>query len=153
VLTGALKACTHSFNDQGSLELREDTGHLEERTAGRSGRVEGLLVEVEANASRLQFRQERHEALQTSPESIDAPGRDHVELAPRSSLAHPIERWAPCAALGTTHALINELLEYPPASPASDLVERLELPGDGLTIRRYPGVERYALPCHGRLLY
>jgi hypothetical protein len=110
-------------------------------------------MQVQPNASRLELTQERHEVLQTPAEAIHAPRSNHVELAPRGSLAHPVERWTPCAALGAAHAMVDELLNHPPAGPSSDLVERLKLLPDRLMVGRYPRVERYLLLCHAGLPY
>jgi hypothetical protein len=39
------KSGHHALSDHRTLELREDTEHLEHGTAGRGGRVESLLVQ------------------------------------------------------------------------------------------------------------
>jgi hypothetical protein len=49
---GTLEACPHPLPDHRALELGKSTRDLEHQLAHRSGRVDGLLVEVEINPDR-----------------------------------------------------------------------------------------------------
>ena len=55
--------------------------HLEQRSPGRRGGVDALLVQVEVTADRAQLAEERHQVLQRAAEPVDRPGHHHVDLA------------------------------------------------------------------------
>jgi hypothetical protein len=76
----ARPAFTRSLDD-GSLELGEHAQHSEHCFAGRRGRIEGLLVEVQIDAFRLQVAEESDKVLKAPTKPVHRPRSDHIELS------------------------------------------------------------------------
>ena len=88
---GPRQARPHSLLDDRALKLGEYPHHLEHGLAGRGRGVEALLMQEQVDPERVQFRQERDEVLQASPEPIDTPGHHHVELPLTGGPAEGVE--------------------------------------------------------------
>jgi hypothetical protein len=78
---GAGDAGLDALLDNGPLEFRKDTEHLEQCPARGGGGVNSLLVQVEVAAHRAQLAEEAYEVLERATKPIHAPGHHHVDLA------------------------------------------------------------------------
>src|SRR5262249_17793039 len=58
------QSSVHALADHGPLKLSEHAKHLEHGAAGRSRRVEPLLVQVEVNVLAVEFPEEANKVLQ-----------------------------------------------------------------------------------------
>jgi hypothetical protein len=87
----ALEAGFDALANHCPLELGEGAGHLKNELARRGRRVDGLLVEVEIDATRLEVLDCAQEVDQRTPEPVNRPGHDDVEPPPLGVLEHAVE--------------------------------------------------------------
>src|SRR5262249_56843460 len=102
-----LEARVDAAHDHGPLELGKDAQHLEHGFARWRGGVDALLVQVEVDPRCMDLPQEGHEVLERAPEAINAPGRDHVELAPGGTLEHPVKGGTLIPPFGSAAAVLT----------------------------------------------
>jgi hypothetical protein len=114
---GPRKASVDPLTDHLPFEFGEDTAHLNHGTTGRRRGVERLLVELQVTAHRLQFTGEADEVLKTAAEPVDAPCRDHVDLARCGIHSQPIEAGTLVAPFGAADAGILIDTDDLPAGP------------------------------------
>ena len=82
---------------------------------------------------------------QASPDAINTPRHDDVELAPGRILKHLVEAWTPIAALCAAYTRVAVLLDHLPTPPFGDLAQGGDLVLDGLLVGRYADVNSGAL--------
>jgi hypothetical protein len=63
--------------DHGPLELNENAEHLKQRLAPPAYTYRCLLVEVEVDTLRVDFRQHAEQVLERAAKPIDRPGGNH----------------------------------------------------------------------------
>jgi len=90
---------------------------LDDRLAGRRGRIETLLMQKQVDAERVKLGQERHKIFQAAPQAIDVPRHHDVELALGGVPAQCIERRSSIAALSAADAVISVDLRHLPVGP------------------------------------
>jgi hypothetical protein len=121
ILPGPRQASADPFLNHCPFELGENPHHLEHGLAAWRRRVEPLLMQVEIDLERVDFRQEDNEVLQRTTETIDRPCHDDIEFSSRGIAAQPIERWPGVAALGAADAVILVNLDDLAAYALDDL--------------------------------
>src|SRR5205823_671707 len=89
--------------------------HLE--LPGRRGGVDALGEADECDAERLEILQQGDQVLQISPEPIEPPAHDHVELAPPGIAEEPVEAGA--TIFRPAHASVDVLHGRP--APSGDV--------------------------------
>ena len=72
-------------------------------------------MKVEIDLLGLQVAEKANEVLQTAPEAIYRPSRDHVELFPRNGMEQGVEAGPVLAALGAADAAIDVFRNDRPA--------------------------------------
>src|SRR5262249_15345234 len=129
---GSSKAGSDALLDHGPLELGKHAHHLEHRLSGRRRGVEALLVEIEIDLERMNFREEFHQILQRAPEAIDAPCHYRVEFPLDGVPTQAIELRSFASAFGATNAVITIDLNDIAAHSVSNLPKFPLLIGGGL---------------------
>src|SRR5262249_36040730 len=109
--------------------------HLEHGLACGRGRVQSLLMQIELDPERMQFREEADEVLQAPPQSINAPGHDDIELAAGSIAVQSVKSRSGGATLGPADAVIG--IDLDPLMPQAgrSLSELALLPLGRLVVR------------------
>ena len=79
-----------TFADHRALKLGKHAEHLKHRAAGRCGRVEPLLMQIQIDTFSVQFLQ-HPQILQAAAQPVDGPCRDHVDLLPGDRLEQLVE--------------------------------------------------------------
>ena len=82
---------------------------------------------------------------QASPDAINTPRHDDVELAPGRILKHLVETWTSIAALRAADTGVVILLDHLPAPPFGDLAQGGDLVLNGLLVGRYADINSGAL--------
>ena len=136
-----LQARNYAGPDHAPLELGEDATHLKHGPASRGGRVQGLLMQVEVDACRLDFTEKANKVLKAATQAVHGPRSDEIELPSRRSLQEGVELGTLVAALRSADALILEDLYDFPARPFSNTLKVSKLVGDGLGVSGYSEVE------------
>jgi hypothetical protein len=95
----------HSLGNQIPFELRYCSYDVEEKLAGRGGRIDAFGVADEIDPERTEFVKAFYQVLERSSEAIEFPDQDHIEEALASILHQHIELGA--VALGSAHTHIN----------------------------------------------
>jgi hypothetical protein len=104
---GSCKPGSYSLLDHRPLEFSEYSHHLEHRLSGGRGGVQTLLVKVQIDFERVNFREELYQILQRSAEAIDAPCHNCIELALSSVMTEPIELRSFISALRAAYPVIT----------------------------------------------
>ena len=80
------------------LELRETDGAVENiqllQDPCRSGRIDGLLMQVQIAVEGLQFVQKLYQVLETATKPVNGPRRDHVDTPRCGVLQQPVQAGA-----------------------------------------------------------
>jgi hypothetical protein len=105
----AFETSFDSFLNYRSLKLRENSAHLKHRFPRRRRRVQCLPMQVQIDALCLKLHQEFNEVQQASPQTVDGPRCNHVEVAPRNALKQRVELRALGSPLSTAYPLIYVL--------------------------------------------
>jgi hypothetical protein len=143
--TGALQASVDAADDHGTLELGENAKHLKHRFTGGRGRIDRLLMQVQINASGVDFAQESDQVLQGSSKPINGPCSDHIELAPRCALQHPVKCGALVAILRARNAVIAVFLCDVPAMTLGRRQKLAALVLNALSVSGNTQIDRNAL--------
>jgi hypothetical protein len=148
---GTLHTGSDALLDHGSLELGKDAKHLEQRPPSWCRGIQPLPVQVQINPFGVKLTEEGEQILQRSPEPIDGPGGDHIEVSTHKTLHQFPHRWTLVARLATAHAAVGEDLDDLPAVPAGDVLKLASLVLDRLVIRADARVDGDPLSrnCHG----
>src|SRR6266851_5351003 len=77
ISASTLQASIDATDDHRSLELGKDAKHLKHRLTSRCGRIDALLMQIQVNASRVDFAQEGDKVLERAAKAINAPGCNH----------------------------------------------------------------------------
>ena len=148
-LARSAKPCVDAADDHGALEFSEDAKHLKHRAPCWSTRIEPLNVQVQIDARSVYLAEEADQVLKGSPETVNAPSGDHVDLTPRCGLQHPIEAGPLVAALRPTDPRVAELCDHGPAVTLCHGAQLLKLVVNALSVSANPRVDRNPLaPAH-----
>ncbi len=102
-------------------------------------------MQVQIDASRMQFAEESDEIQERPAEPIDRPGSDHLKLAAQGILAEPIEGGPLLTAFGAGNAMIQVDPVERPIPVGGDPLQFPALVFGGLSISRDPQIKRDAL--------
>src|SRR5262249_33654132 len=89
------KASSDPLLNHCTLELSKDAHHLKHGLAGRSCRMESLLMKVQVDPERVNFGEELNQILERSTQSVDAPCHNDIELTPSGVPTQAIELRTP----------------------------------------------------------
>lgn len=126
----------NSGTDYGSFELAEHAEKLEQHPAGWGARVDGLLMQVEIDPTRLHVRQEGDEILQRPAQTIHAPCSNEIELFAGDPLQQAVEARTLVPALRAGNAFVSVDGHDRPAETDRDLVQLAQLVLDRLVLVR-----------------
>jgi hypothetical protein len=90
-----------------AFKLGKHAKHLKHRAAGRRGRVETLLVQVEIDALGVKILEHRQQVCKRSTQAVNRPCGHHINFTPGDRLHQPVESWAHIPALGSGDTLVG----------------------------------------------
>jgi hypothetical protein len=101
---GPRKPGVDTFANDAALKFAENAQHLKHCLASGSRCVEALLMQEQIDALVVQALQDAEEIRQRSPEAVNRPGGNHVELFGVDRLHHGVGPRPLVTALGATDA-------------------------------------------------
>jgi hypothetical protein len=104
------------MSDPTALELRKSPADLEHQLAGRSGRVDCLLIEVQVDVAGLQGLDRAKQIDQRAAHAVDRPRHDDVKPTPLGVLEHGIEPRPLIAPLSPANASVAVFLDKLPTA-------------------------------------